>query len=281
MSKVHHGVMVNQLHRRVRIAAQLHPQHGDFAQLRRAAVAAEEAGYDIVYNWDHFFPLYGPSEGFHFECWTVLAALAEATERVELGPLVACNSYRNPHLVADMARTIDHISAGRFILGLGSGWFRRDYEEYGYTFGTKAGRLRALAANLPEVERRLSLLNPPPVRRLPLLIAGTGPQFTLPMVARHADSWHARFPDRPQELEPVVDRLRAICAEVGRDPTSIEWGLGVEPDDLDRFLADDARRYVAMGFTQFTLGFNGPDWRVESGANWLAWRDEMNESHAP
>jgi probable F420-dependent oxidoreductase len=262
--------------RPIRVAAQIHPQHGQFAGIRRAAVEAEEMGFDIVYTWDHFFPLYGEREGAHFECWTTLAALAEATERVEIGPLVACNSYRNPHLVADMARTIDHVSNGRFILGLGSGWFRRDYDEYGYDFGTKGWRLRRLQHNLPEIERRLALLNPPPKRQMPILIAGTGEQITLRLVARHAHSWHGRFPDHPEEMLPKVEALLHWCKTEARDPTDIEWGLGIEPDDLDRFLAADAASYVEMGFTQFTLGFNGPGWPVRNGADWLAWRDQVN-----
>jgi hypothetical protein len=111
---------------------------------------------------------------------------------------------------------------------------------------------------------------------MPILIAGTGETLTLPLVAKYADSWHARFPDHPSEVEPAVAALRKYCDEIGRDPADIEWGLGLEPTDLDRFLREDAPMYVAMGFTQFTLGYNGPDWQVEAGADWLAWRDEMN-----
>jgi hypothetical protein len=96
------------------------------------------------------------------------------------------------------------------------------------------------------------------------------------IVAEHADSWHGGFPDRPPEMEPKVEALRGWCAEFGRDPSDIEWGLGVEPDDLERFLSKDAPVYVEMGFRQFTLGFNGPRWAVGSGQDWLAWRDQMN-----
>ena len=264
------------MHRPIRVAAQLHPQHGTFESIRRAAVRADEMGYDIVYNWDHFYPLYGKKDGEHFECLTMLAALAEATKRAEIGPLVLCNSYRNPQLVADMARTIDHVSGGRFILGLGAGWFRRDYQEYGYEFGTAASRIRALGRAMPDYLKRLELLNPPPVRKMPILIAGTGEQLTLPIVARYADSWHARFPDSPEEVRPAVEALTRYCAEIGRDPHDIEWGLGLEPEDVDRFLREDAGTYVGMGFTQFTLGFNGPDWDVAQGAKWLQWRDKAN-----
>jgi len=263
--------------RPIRIAAQLHPQQGDYPALRAAVTRADALGYDIAYTWDHFYPLYGDRDGPHLECWTLLAAWAEATERIELGPLVSCIAYRNPDLVADMARTIDRIAGGRFILGLGSGWFRRDFDEYGYPFGTAGARLRTLEAAIPRIAARLDRLSPPPVRRPPLLIAGSGPRFTLRLVAQHADGWHAGFPERPTELEPVVASLLGWCRSAGRDPAEIERGLGVEPDDLDRFLARDADTYVAMGFSQFTLGFNGPAWDVDAGRPWLAWRDRHND----
>ena len=266
--------------RPIRIAAQLHPQQGDYRALRDAAVRAEELGYDVVYNWDHFFPLYGNRDGPHLECWSVLAAWAEATHRIELGPLVSCISYRNPNLIADMARTVDRISDGRFVLGLGAGWFQRDYDEYGYTFGTAGRRIAALAAAVPVIQRRLELLNPPPVRRIPMLIAGQGERRTLRIVAEHADGWHAGFPDRPAELEPKVAALRRWCAGFGRDPAEIEWGVGVEPEDINRFLDEDAGTYLEMGFSQFTLGFGGPTWDVGGGRAWLAWRDELNERRA-
>jgi len=262
----------------IRLAAQLHPQHGDYAGLRAAVSNAESFGYDLVYNWDHFFPLYGDRDGKHFEAWTMLGAWAEQTSRIEIGALVTCNSYRNPNLLADMARTIDHISGGRLVLGIGGGWQSLDYREYGYEFGTFASRLREMTGALDVIKERWARLNPPPTRRIPILIGGSGERITLRAVAQHADGWHAGFPDRPSELEPKVAALLRWCDEVGRDPASIEWGLGVEPEDLDRFLRRDAETYLAMGFRQFTLGFNGPAWDVGRGTDWLAWRDQMNRA---
>ena len=262
--------------RPIRIAAQLHPQHGDYPAMRDAVLRAEELGYDIAYTWDHFYPLYGDPNGAHLECWSLLAAWAAITTRIELGPLVACDSYRNRNLLADIARTVDRISGGRVILGIGAGWRQRDYAEYGYEFGTRRSRIEAMDRDLSVIATRLTKLNPPPVRRVPILIGGTGVRYTMPVVAAHADGWHAMFPSHPDELRPAIDSLRAACGRIGRDPREIEWGVGVEPDDVDRFLREDADRYVAMGFTQFTLGFNGPDWSVAAGRRWLAWRDGRN-----
>jgi probable F420-dependent oxidoreductase len=241
------------------------------AGLLAAARAAEEMGADLVYNWDHFYPLYGDPAGSHFECWTMLAAFAAVTSRVEIGPLVCCNSYRNPDLLADMARGVDHISGGRLVFGIGSGWFERDYREYGYPFGTRASRADDLERDLPRIAARWSRLNPPPVRPIPVLIGGVGPRRTLRLVARHANIWHAMFPASPAELVPALAALRRWCAVEHRDPATIEHAVGIEPDQLGHDLVHCADDYVALGFTQITLGVNGPAYDLEPVRDWLAW----------
>jgi probable F420-dependent oxidoreductase len=257
----------------VRIAVQIHPQHADYADIRRAASEAEELGVDVLYNWDHFFPLYGgepdSTVGKHFECWTMLGAWAEATEKIRIGALVTCNSYRNPQLLADMARTVDVISGGRLILGIGSGWFEKDYDEYGYEFGTPIGRLHALDAAMPVIKDRLVQLDPQPTGSLPILIGGGGEKVTLRIVAQYADIWHG-FGD----VEAYTHKSNVLdewCSKVGRDPSSVERSVGVSPDKIE--LGD---AYRAAGADEITIGLNGPDYDMGAVKEWLAWKDEVN-----
>ena len=257
--------------RQVRIGVQIQPQHADYAEIRRAVAAAEEAGVDVVFNWDHFFPLYGEPDGQHFECWTMLGAWAEATERVEIGALVTCNSYRNPELLADMARTVDHISGGRLILGIGAGWFERDYDEYGYEFGTAGSRLADLEQALPRIEKRWAALNPAPLRDIPVLIGGGGEKKTLRYTARHADIWHS-FGD----LDTVVRKSAILdewCRTEGRDPSEVERSVGVEGDPGVK-----GQPLLDAGVTLFTIGLGGPSYDLARLTDWLAWRDEVNAS---
>ena len=260
--------------RAVRLGVQIAPQHALYPKIRETAAELENMGVDILFNWDHFYPLSGEPDGLHYESWTMLAALAEQTSRVELGALVNCNSYRNANLQADMARTIDHISAkdtgtGRFIFGTGSGWFERDYDEYGYEFGTVGQRLDALAENLPVIEHRWSVINPAPTRKIPVLIGGGGEKKTLRIVAKHADIWHS-FSD-PATLERKLGILAEHGEAVGRDVSEIEIST-----ELRGRTTDDADAMHALGTTLFTLGISGPDYDLAPVADWLAWRDAQN-----
>src|SRR4051812_40188331 len=160
--------------RRFKVGVQLHPQHCTMDELRSAWMAADALGVDSIFTWDHFYPLYGEPEGPHFEGTTVLAAMAATTSNAMLGLMVGCNSYRNPELMADLHRTIDHISGGRAYLGIGSGWFEKDYVEYGYDFGTAGERLRRLDDDLDRLRARITKLNPQPLGRLPILVGGSG-----------------------------------------------------------------------------------------------------------
>ena len=262
--------------RPVRIGLQLQPQHMDYATIRRTAAEAENLGVDVLFNWDHFYPLSGEPEGLHFECWTMLGAWAEATSRVEIGALVSCNSYRNPELLADMARTVDHISDGRLILGIGSGWFERDYDEYGYEFGTAGGRLDALDRDLPLIKSRWAKLNPPPTRDIPVLIGGGGERKTLRIVAEQADIWHGfGEPDTIAHKHAVLDEW---CVKVGRNPGEIERSSGVSrkpgrlPEDVGDYAAG-AEALYDVGTRLFTVGLSGPDYDLGPVRDLVAWRD--------
>lgn len=255
----------------IRIGVQLQPQHApDYAQIRDAVRRCEDIGVDIAFNWDHFYPLYGDPDGAHYECWTMLGAWAEQTSRIEIGALVSCNSYRNPELLADMARTVDHISGGRLILGIGSGWMQKDYEQYGYEFGTAGSRLDDLAAALPRINSRLAKLNPAPTRAIPILIGGQGERKTLRLVAEHAEIWHSFTNADTYPGKAAV--LARHCADTGRDPETVERSSGVDGRD-DVTLAANAEALARLGVTLMTVGCDGPDYDLGPAAALVRWRD--------
>jgi alkanesulfonate monooxygenase SsuD/methylene tetrahydromethanopterin reductase-like flavin-dependent oxidoreductase (luciferase family) len=167
-----------------------------------------------------------------------------------------------------MARTVDHISDGRLILGIG--WFERDYQEYGYDFGTAGSRLDHLAESLPRIEARFAKLNPAPTRDIPVLIGG-GEKKTLRLVARHADIWHS-FGD-VDTVRRKLGILRQHCVEVGRDVGEIEVSCGVPGGPAPQELA---ARHRELGVSLFTVGMGGPEPDLAPLRHYLAWRDEQN-----
>ena len=251
--------------RRFKVGVTLHPQHTDISRLRDTWRQADELGVDTIWTWDHFFPLPAgrmvapaadsAAAGNHFEAWTLLTAMAVETARARVGILVTANGLRNPDLLADMARTIDHLSGGRLILGVGAGWAERDYREYGYAFDPPAARLQALGESLVRIKARLGTLQPGPIGPLPILVGGGGERVTLKLVAQHANMWNAFSPiDTWARKNRILDEW---CAAVGRDPKEIERTIGIAPaevDDWQACLAAGAEHVIVMVPPPFDLG---------------------------
>jgi len=266
--------------RPVRVAVQIQPADTpDYATWRQAVLRAEEIGVDVIFGYDHFHAPFIESiedakpilsevqpDVNNFEGWTALASWGEITTRAELGLLVAGIGYRNPDLLADMARTFDHINGGRTILGVGAGWYEKDYTTYGFDFGTVKSRADLFDEGLLRIERRFELLQPPPVRKIPILIGGSGPKRTLPAVARHADIWHTFLPlDSYREASA---RVAELAAEFGRADSDIERStFWTDPKS-----ADD---YVAAGATLFHTEIRAVEGKYDLSTveKMIDWRD--------
>jgi probable F420-dependent oxidoreductase len=250
----------------------MQPQHTSYPSFIEAVRRFEAMGVDTLWDWDHFFPLYGDPQGPHFEGWTLLTAMAASTERVEVGCLVTCNTYRNPALLSNMAKTVDHISNGRLILGIGAGWFERDYNEFGYEFGTAGSRLNALERSLEVIKHRWNVDVPKPLRPIPILIGGGGEHKTLRIAAKHGTMTHF-FAD-VATFKHKMGVLDGWCSEIGRDPGEIEHvcSLGSHATDAER---DD---FVAAGASHFLLGMNGDAWDYPAVEALVRWRDARNNA---
>jgi F420-dependent oxidoreductase-like protein len=222
----------------MRFGLQLWPQSVDWPSLRDAAIAGDAAGWDSIWTWDHLLAIQGPWQQPIFEGWMTLAALASVTTRVRLGLMVGANTFRNPGLTAKLATTLDHVSGGRAVLGIGGAWFEREHEAFGIDFGASVGeRLDRLDEAVGLLRRLLdgevvthdgrfyrfvdALCEPHPIQaHLPILVGGSGPTKTLRTVARHADGWNTSG-----DIETVRGSLAILaehCATVGRDLSTIE-----------------------------------------------------------
>ncbi|HSK92996.1 MAG TPA: LLM class flavin-dependent oxidoreductase [Candidatus Angelobacter sp.] len=226
----------------IKLGALAWNQYTEWPALREAGIRADALGYDSLWTWDHLYPIVGSDDGPILEGWLTLAAWAEATERAKIGLMVGANPFRNPALVAKMATTLDHISGGRAILGIGAAWFETEHRAYGLEFGDSPGeRLRWLEEAVkimrgmlhgeePSGERYYAAQNvrndPPPVQaRLPLLIGGGGERKTLRIVARYADACNVGGGfDNVKRKDEI---LRRHCADVGRDESEIERTVGM------------------------------------------------------
>jgi len=223
----------------MRFGLQLWCQATSWAGFRDAALAAERTAWDDVWTWDHLLAIFGPWEQPILEGWSTLAATAAVTRKVRLGLMVGANTFRYPGITAKLATTLDNISEGRAVLGIGGAWFEREHEAFGIEawgsgFGERLDRLDesvGIMRRLLNGERfshegtyyRLddALCEPRPIQpRLPILIGGSGPKKTLRTTARYGDAWNTA--GTVEEVSARVDILRGHCADVGREFGEIE-----------------------------------------------------------
>ena len=222
----------------MRFGAAFWIQRVGWPELRDGMLHAEAAGFDDLWLDDHLLSDEGDWPAPKLEGWSTLAAAAAVTTRARLGLMVAANTLRNPGLTAKITTTVDHISGGRAILGIGGGWFEREHEAFGFDFGSGFGeRLDRLAEAVPLIRRLLdgehvthdgrfyrfrdAVCAPRPIQaHLPILIGGSGPRKTLPLIARHGDMWNAY--GTPDQLAASDAILRAACDTAGRDEREIE-----------------------------------------------------------
>ena len=227
----------------VKIGALCWNQYTDWPSLLEAGIRADRLGYDTLWTWDHLYPIVGDSHGPIFEGWLTITAWAMATQHVRLGLMVGANTFREPAVVAKMATTLDHISNGRAILGLGAAWFDEEHEAFGLAFGDgPPERLRWLGEALPIIRGMLDGTEPtakgpryrskatrnlpaPIQAHLPIVVGGDGEKVTLKLVARYADACNVG--DGVENVRHKDAILREHCIAVGRDEREIERTTGI------------------------------------------------------
>jgi alkanesulfonate monooxygenase SsuD/methylene tetrahydromethanopterin reductase-like flavin-dependent oxidoreductase (luciferase family) len=253
-------------------------QYTDWPAMSAAATRIETLGYDSLWTWDHLYPIVGDPRGPMLEGWLILGGWSQVTTRPTIGLLVGANTFRNPALVVKMATTLDHLSGGRAVLGIGAAWFDTEHTAFGLEFGRSFGEridwldeavelMRAMlhepsaSARGPRYEARDVRNLPPPIQaHLPILVGGGGERKTLRTVARFADMWNVAnvTPDEAAHKDGV---LRRWCDEVGRDPESIERTLSLGPLVIRNDPAD-----AAAWVQRFYAANPGTDRQILSGS---------------
>ena len=241
----------------MRFGLQLWSQSTTWPAFRDAARAADATGWDSIWTWDHLLAIFGPWEQPIFEGWTAMSALAAVTTRVRLGLMVGANTFRNPGLIAKMATTLDNISDGRAIVGIGGAWFGREHEAFGIEFGASPGeRLDWLDESVMLIRRLLdgerfdhagprytfhdALARPRPIQaKVPILIGGSGRRKTLRIVAERADAWNTTGP--LEEVRDALDALNGHAEAVGRDLSTLEMTVSFPVIIRDTAAAAKAR----------------------------------------
>lgn len=253
----------------MRIGLQVWGQFVEWDELMAAGRTIERLGFSSLWSNDHFYPAFGAADGPVLEGWITLAGWAVLTERIPLGCMVSCVTYRNPALLVKMATTVDRASHGRLTLGLGAGWHEREHRAMGYEILAPGARIARLAEAATIVRGLLddeavtfrgkyfsaddAHNDPPPHggRRLPVLIGGSGERRTLAVVARHADAWNGE--GDPATVEHKLGVLAAHCSKVGRDPARIRITVEL-PTPCVRATRSDAVAALAVTFEKNGLG---------------------------
>ncbi|MGE0679933.1 MAG: LLM class F420-dependent oxidoreductase [Candidatus Binatia bacterium] len=249
----------------IRFGIQTPQQHGSWRDMLSLWQEVDALGFDTAWVFDHFLPIFSDPTGPCLEGWTALAALAMATKKVRMGVMVTGNTYRHPAVLAKMATTVDIISGGRLILGIGAGWFELEHKTYGMPFPRVGERLTRLDESLQVIKRLWTeervtftgryyqldeaVFNPRPLQQPhpPILIGAGGERVALGIVARHANIWNGF--GSPDALRHKVARLTEHCQQVGRDPASIEKSVlltGLFPPNEARQRIEE---YIAVGIT--------------------------------
>lgn len=253
----------------MRFGAQLWSQQTSWLEFREAAIAAEDNGWDSVWTWDHLLAIFGPWEQPILEGWATLSAVGAVTSRVRLGLMVGANTFRNPGITAKLATTLDNVSGGRAVLGIGGAWFEREHDAFGIAdWGSGMGeRLDRLDESVMLMRRLLdgervthegrfykmtdALCEPRPLQdKLPILIGGSGPRKTLRTTALRADAWNTSG-----TVDEVTEKLAILdshCADVGRDRSEIELTIS-----FPIIIRDDAAE--AQEHYDAALAYNGAD----------------------